>query len=125
MNDDFASSKPIYMQLMDRVCEQIVRGEHSPGDKLPSVRDMAVQVGVNPNTVQRVYMELERMYIAETRRGQGTFVTGDLARIGTLREEMLRERISSFMAAMRDMGMRPDEILRGVEEHIRESETTE
>ena len=74
MGKEFQASKPIYMQIVDKINQQIVRKELKPGDKLPSVREMAVQSGVNPNTIQRTYTELERMAIVETKRGQGTFV---------------------------------------------------
>ncbi|WP_391559219.1 GntR family transcriptional regulator [Robertmurraya sp.] len=72
---EFHSSHPIYLQLADRINGQILRGEMKPGDKLPSVRERAIQVRVNPNMVQRTYRELEGMGTVETRRGQGTFVT--------------------------------------------------
>ncbi|MCL6516984.1 GntR family transcriptional regulator [Alicyclobacillus sp.] len=114
MAGTFASAQPIYLQLVDRICHGIVRGEWRPGDKLPSVRDMAVQAGVNPNTVQRVYMELERMGIVETRRGQGTFVTEDGPRLEALREARVRDRIESFVRDMTEMGIAPEDILDGV-----------
>ena len=75
MSEEFDPSKPIYLQLSERINNQIVRKELSAGEKLPSVREMAIRSGVNPNTVQRTYSELERMGIVETKRGQGTFVT--------------------------------------------------
>ncbi|PAM96697.1 GntR family transcriptional regulator, partial [Flavobacterium sp. IR1] len=75
MTDTFHASKPIYIQLAERIQRQILRGELAPGDKLPSVREMGIQSSVNPNTVQRTYRELEGMNIVETKRGQGSFVT--------------------------------------------------
>ncbi|MBL3612743.1 GntR family transcriptional regulator, partial [Bacillus sp. RHFS18] len=74
MENEFQSSKPIYLQIADRVFYRLIRSELSPGDKLPSVREMAVQMKVNPNTIQRTYSEMERLGIVETRRGQGTFI---------------------------------------------------
>ena len=74
MGADFHASKPIYMQIADKIIQQMVRHELKSGAKLPSVREMAIQTGVNPNTIQRTYAELERMAIVETKRGQGTFV---------------------------------------------------
>ena len=73
--DEFNTSKPIYLQLADRINRQIVSKELKAGEKLHSVRDMAIYYNVNPNTIQRTYSELEREGILETRRGQGTFVT--------------------------------------------------
>jgi len=104
MTDEFTSTQPIYRQIVERVCRRIVRGELLPGDKLPSVRDMAVESGVNPNTVQRVYVELERMTVVETRRGQGTFVTQDETRLIELRRELRYKHISDFVRDMTEMG---------------------
>lgn len=117
MAGEFTSSQPIYLQLVQRICRQIVRGELSPGDKLPSMRDMAVQVGVNPNTIQRVYTELEAIAVAETRRGQGTFVTSDENRLRRLREELMVNHVSAFLSDMREMGFTLEEILRGLKGH--------
>lgn len=75
MVEEFDTTKPIYIQIMEMINKKIVRNEWKAGEKLPSVREMAVKTGVNPNTIQRTYSELERMGIVETRRGQGTFVT--------------------------------------------------
>ena len=74
MAKEFEASKPIYFQIAEKIFQQIVRGEMMPGEKLPSVREMAIQSGVNPNTIQRTYTEMERMGVVETKRGQGTFV---------------------------------------------------
>ncbi len=117
MQEDFTSSQPIYLQLVERLCKQIVRGELPLGEKLPSLRDMAVQVGVNPNTVQRVYTELERIGVAETRRGQGTFVTSDQNRLFRLREELMMNYITAFLNDMREMGFTLQDVVRSLQEH--------
>lgn len=89
MTMDFSRDKPIYSQLVDRICGDILKGgKLQLGDRLPSVREYAVETGVNVNTVQRVYKELEAMNITETKRGQGTFITSNEERIELLREEM-------------------------------------
>ena len=75
MGLDFEKDKPIYQQLIDRLSGDIIRRVRKPGDKLPSVREYAIDVGVNANTVQRVYKEMESMELIETRRGQGSFIT--------------------------------------------------
>lgn len=117
MAEDFTSSQPIYLQLVERLCKQIVRGDLSPGERLPSLRDMAIQVGVNPNTVQRVYTELERISVAETRRGQGTFVTSDESRLLRLREELMVNYVTAFLNDMREMGFTLQDVLRTLKEH--------
>lgn len=97
MNKDFNPAQPIYYQLMQKICQQIVRGDLNAGDKLPSVREMALQYKLNPNTIQRAYNELERIWIAETKRGLGTFVTEDAGRLKRVREQLKEERIKSFI----------------------------
>lgn len=124
MGSEFNPSQPIYFQLVQRICRQIVRGELAAGDKLPSVRDMALQAGVNPNTMQRVYSELERIAVVETHRGQGTFVTNRAERLNQLRETLMAEHIAAFLRDMREMGFAPGEIIQGLREHL-DSDTQE
>jgi GntR family transcriptional regulator len=111
MTEEFDASKPIYMQLAERINKKIIRNELGLGEKLPSVREMAVQSGVNPNTVQRTYSELERMGIVETRRGQGTFVTENKEVIKRLREQLKQEIMSEFVRNMKELGFTLDEII--------------
>lgn len=118
-NQPFNNTQPIYLQILQRLCRQVVRGEIKAGGKLPSVREMAVQNGVNPNTVQRVYAELERLEIAEPRRGLGSFITEDEHRLRRLREQLKSEQIDRFIADMRETGFSPEEILAGVREKLR------
>ncbi|WP_100405774.1 GntR family transcriptional regulator [Bacillus solitudinis] len=115
MTDTFHSSQPIYTQLAERIKRQILRGELKPGDKLPSVREMGIQVSVNPNTVQRTYRELEGMGIVETRRGQGTFVTEEQEVLQQMREELKQEEISQFVKGMHEMGYSDQEIEVGLQ----------
>jgi GntR family transcriptional regulator len=114
MSQAFNNTQPIYLQILQRLCRQVVRGEIEAGDKLPSVREMALHIGVNPNTVQRVYGELERLEIVETRRGLGSFITENEVRLNQLREELKSEQIGSFIKDMKETGFRREEILEGV-----------
>lgn len=116
--DTFDTSTPIYMQLMERINHQIVRNELRAGDKLPSVREMAIQSGVNPNTIQRTYRELERMNIVETRRGQGTFVTENEEILLELRATLKNEYISTFVKDMQEMGFSHEEMLSGIRQYL-------
>lgn len=120
MKDDFNTSSPIYLQLADRIQRRILRQELAPGEKLPSVREMAMQSNVNPNTVQRTYGELERMGIVETRRGQGTFITEDGSRLEKVREDLRRQQIEAFVRVMGELGFSPREIMTGLEEYLNE-----
>lgn len=117
---DYNSHEPIYLQIMKRLCRQIVRNELKRGEKLPSIRDLAIQAGVNPNTAQRVYVELERIEIAETRRGLGTFVTENDDRLKQLREQLMHDQINNLIVDMRDMGFTANEIIAGIEHALKE-----
>lgn len=114
MNQSFNDNRPIYLQIVQRLSRQVVRGEVRAGDKLPSVRELALQMGVNPNTAQRVYAELERLGIAATKRGLGTFITDNRSRLEQLREDLMDEQISNFIADMKEMGFTAAEIVEGV-----------
>jgi GntR family transcriptional regulator len=108
---EFDTTKPIYMQIMEKINKKIVRNEWKAGDKLPSVREMAVQTGVNPNTIQRTYSELERMGIVETRRGQGTFVTENVEAIEWLREQLKRDIVADFIRNMTELGFTMNDMI--------------
>ena len=73
------SPLPIYRQIIDGICRAVAAGTLAPGDRLPSVRELAAQLLVNPNTVARVYRDLERDGLLETRRGTGTFISSRAA----------------------------------------------
>jgi GntR family transcriptional regulator len=111
MGAGFHASKPIYMQIADKIIQQMVRHELKSGDKLPSVREMAIQTGVNPNTIQRTYAELERMAIVETKRGQGTFVVENEKLIQELKIQLQKDVISIFVNNMRELGFSENEMV--------------
>lgn len=118
MTEEFNTSSPIYLQLAEKISRKIVRKELSAGDKLPSVRELALQSGVNPNTVQRTYSELERMSIVETKRGQGTFITENESILTELREKLKKEYIANFIKDMKEMGFSSEEMMSGLKIHL-------
>lgn len=101
---NFDSGIPIYVQIAELIKTRIVTGMLSSGEKLPSVREMATELKVNPNTVQRSYSHLEREEIVYTQRGMGTFVTEDTQILGSLKDSMAREKIVSFIEEMKNLG---------------------
>ena len=111
MTQDFLKDKPIYLQLVERICGDVLKGHLQPGDKLPSVREYAVETGVNVNTVQRVYKELETLELTETKRGQGTFMTMNDKRIKQLREDMKEQVARQFITAIQSLGFSTEEML--------------
>ncbi|ULO05461.1 GntR family transcriptional regulator [Paenibacillus sp. 19GGS1-52] len=116
--DEFNASKPIYLQLADRISRQIVSKELKAGEKLPSVRDMGIKYSVNPNTIQRTYSELEREGILETKRGQGTFVTEHEERLVQQRNQLQHEQIQLFVQVMQEMGYSSQEIIAGLNDYL-------
>ncbi|MBA2175873.1 GntR family transcriptional regulator [Halobacillus locisalis] len=117
MGIDFQPDRPIYQQLIDRLAGEIIREKRKPGDKLPSVREYAVETGVNANTIQRVYREMEQMEIVQSKRGQGTFVTENRDRLHELREQMKQTYIEYFVKDMSDLGFTISEMTEGLAEH--------
>ncbi|WP_417897108.1 GntR family transcriptional regulator [Bacillus haimaensis] len=122
MSNKYDADKPIYLQIIDRISREIVRGDIKPGDKLPSVREMAIQSGVNPNTIQRTYSELERIEVVETKRGQGTFVTENLGMVVQLKKSMQASVVENFVKSMREIGVVETEIINSVEEFLSKGE---
>jgi len=111
MTIDFVKDRPIYLQLVEKICGDLIQGKLSPGDKLPSVREFALETGVNVNTVQRVYKELETMKITETKRGQGTFITMDTTVIEGVREQMKEQVALQFVSSIKSFGFTVEEII--------------
>ncbi|MCX4183998.1 GntR family transcriptional regulator [Bacillus amyloliquefaciens] len=121
MENEFQSSKPIYLQIADRVFYRLIRSELSPGDKLPSVREMAVQMKVNPNTIQRTYSEMERLGIVETRRGQGTFIAERSDLIAELKDRLTKDVFKRFIQEMAELGLSPEEMIDGIKQYAEEA----
>ncbi len=111
MNIDFSTSIPIYLQIIEEFKRQIVTGELKPGDKIPSQRDLAAQIRVNANTVQRAYREMELMGLVETLRGQGTFVSQNQGLVEETRIGMLTNLVDDFVRAVQALGLSQDAAL--------------
>lgn len=109
---DFKKQKPIYQQIADTLCERIVGGDWNAEDRIPSVRDIAIQLGVNPNTVMRTFDHLQQAGIIYNKRGVGYFVSPDATdRILALhRKEFLEEDLPAFMQKLNLLGLTLDDI---------------
>ncbi len=108
---EFDYNIPIYLQVARRIKSQIASGLLRPGDKLPSTLELAIEYKINPNTVQRIYRELENERISFTKRGIGTFVSEDETVVTRLRREMSAEVTAAFLKEMRAIGFSAEEIL--------------
>jgi GntR family transcriptional regulator len=101
---------PIFSQIAANVRHMLARGDLSQGQKLMSARDLAVELGVNPNTVVHAFAELERMAVIETKRGLGTFVRED-APVASMRSDMLQAAAVAFVAEVETLGVTKQEAL--------------
>lgn len=115
---DDASPIPVYAQLSEQVLGALARGEMAAGDRLPSVRDVAAALDLNPNTVNRAYAELERIGAVETRRGRGTFVSPPRAR-RVASVPRLAEIAEPFVARALALGYAGRQIVKTVADVVR------
>lgn len=119
------SSRPIYLQIIERVQMDIITGRYQPGDKLPSVRDLAQEAAVNPNTMQKALSELERSGLIYSQRTSGRFITEDKELIHQMKKELAAAEVSAFVAHMKQLGITPEEIRQLLAETIGEEENHE
>ena len=119
------SSRPIYLQIIERVQMDIITGRYQPGDKLPSVRDLAQEAAVNPNTMQKALSELERSGLIYSQRTSGRFITEDKELIHQMKKELAAAELSAFVAHMKQLGITPEEIRQLLAETIEEEENHE
>lgn len=101
---EFDTAKPIYLQIIDDIKKQLIRGDLKVGDKVISQREYAQKMKVNPNTVQRAYREMESMNIVETIRGQGTFISNRPEMLEEIKSEMAENILRFFINEMRSLG---------------------
>ena len=113
--------RPIWTQLKEQMIKRIVSGTYSSGEKLPSVRDLAGEAGVNPNTMQKALAELEREGVLYSQRTAGRFVADRVAGGGSLREELSKKHIQTYVDNMRSLGYADSEICAALETFLKES----
>lgn len=111
-------SRPIYLQLMERIQHDIISGVYQPGDKLPSVRDLALDAAVNPNTMQKALSELERGGLVYSHRTSGRFITDDSTLLKKIKTDLAQEYISTFLSQMRRLGVNDSETLEMIKETL-------
>lgn len=109
---------PIYLQVIEDLKSKMASGEFSPGDQLVSVRELAVEYGINPNTASRVYNELEREKLCFTKRGIGTFLTEDPQDFKRLKRAMAEEVIKRAQLDLAQIGLSKSEIKNLLEKEL-------
>ncbi len=113
--------RPFYQQLMEILTEEIASGRMPASSKVPPVRELAAEAGVNPNTMQRALAEMEREGLLYTNRTSGRYVTEDEAMIKKVRENIANNRITEFLEGMNQIGFEGPEILQLLEKRFMEA----
>ena len=118
---DSSSRLPIWQQLCQQVREAIARGKLQPGDRLPSVRELSRTVVVNPNTIARVYTELEREGVLNTRPGLGAFVAEHVSeQSAKVRKERFQEALNHFLTEAVHLGFTAEDVVKGVSKQVKQ-----
>lgn len=109
---EFSEPKGIYHQIADQIRDRILQGEWKTGERIPSIRELAIDLGVNPNTVTKSYQALMDREIIENRRGRGYFVSADAtaAILDEMRTELVRDELPRLFRAMRVLDIGIDEL---------------
>ena len=110
----YENDRPIYLQVIEDISRRLIQGELALGEKLPSVREMAVQYQINPNTASRG--------LCYTKRGMGTFITEDSGLIKTLQSEMAEDCLDAFLQGMQAIGIGLDEMIQLLRERYAKEE---
>ncbi len=116
MNYIFDNERPIYIQLVEIIRIQIVSGKFQKGQKIPSVRELALTMKVNPNTMQKALVELENEKLIYTERTNGKYVTEDESLIEKVKKELAQEKVNNYLNSMNDIGISYDESIKYLQE---------
>ncbi len=116
----FTNDIPIYLQLIDKIKEQLIIGEFRSGDKMPSVREYSKKIKVNPTTIQRVYKELEMEGLIHTKRGMGSFITDDSKLILKMKTDIATKLTDNYIMKMSFIGLDIKKLQEFLKKHISE-----
>ncbi|MCD8151190.1 MAG: GntR family transcriptional regulator [Clostridiales bacterium] len=108
---DFSNDRSIYIQLVEQIQNRIATGYYAPGSRLASVRELAAEAEVNPNTMQRALAQLEQMGLVHSQRTSGRFVTDDEGRIAQIKRDTAKSTIRVFLDQMNHLGFEDEEII--------------
>jgi GntR family transcriptional regulator len=118
----FESTKPIYLQIMELIKKEIATGKLPPGSQMASVRELAMQYQVNPNTVQRALSELEREGLVKSDRTIGRFINDQGEMVKTLKNQMIEEVIEDFIKKTSELNIEENEICSLIENYLSREE---
>lgn len=118
---DLKSNKPIYEQIVEQIKFHVLKGHLKPGDAIPSVRKLALDIAITPGTVAKAYQELERQNIIETIRGKGTFISGEIElKPDDARMQESKKMMRSAVLEMKVMGLSEDDVVAVVKDLYKE-----
>ena len=118
----FENDRPIYTQLLEQIRLRIISGIYAAGSRLPSVRELAADASVNPNTMQKAFAQLEQEGLLHTQRTSGRFVTEDRDRIMSIKEDLAKELAAGFLQSMKELGYSDSQAITMLESASREKE---
>ncbi|MDO5382479.1 MAG: GntR family transcriptional regulator [Eubacteriales bacterium] len=119
MKWEFNDDTPIYLQIMEHFKTEIASGSMKAGDKIPSVRELALEAGVNPNTMQKALSELEREGLLESQRTSGRFVADGVKTPENLKNSLAQNLMRDFLKSMTRIGYTPEESVREYEDYVK------
>ena len=114
----FSSDKLIYLQIAERITLSVISGEYAPGAQIPSVRQLALEAAVNPNTVQHAFAELENEGIIISKGTVGRYVTEDTSVIESCRKKTAERTVKAFAQSLAPLGLEKQEIIKMLEEEL-------
>ena len=116
----FTSDRPVYLQIAERIRRSVLSGEYPPGGQIPSVRQLALEAAVNPNTVQHAFSNLENEGIILSRGTQGRFVTEDRQVIELCRQEIAMDCVRDFLRDLTQLAIQPEQAITMIKEVVNE-----
>ena len=122
MKFQFDTNSPIYLQIVESFKSSILSGELAPDSKVLPVRDLALEAGVNPNTMQKALAELERLELVRTERTSGRFITDNNDQIEKMRKDVADAEIKSFIQRMEKLGYDKNSLLSIIEKALKQEE---
>ena len=112
----FTSDRPVYLQIAERITKSVLSGEYKPGEQIPSVRQLALEAAVNPNTVQRAFSELENNGLIISKNTIGRFVTDDTEILESCRNALAKKLVKEFMQNMNHLSITIEQAIKIIEE---------
>ena len=123
MGWQFTSRAPVYLQVVSRIRADILSGVYKADEQIPPVRQLALEAGVNPNTMQRAFAVLEAEKLFVTRGTVGRFITTDTAVLDAARETVRRETVARLVEEARAVGLSPEDLIREIRAYVQAEET--